>query len=51
MDTEVNLIKKLFCGHLVESFNISFISIIKINGRFIGEMRRNWISYGNCAPQ
>lgn len=32
---EVSLIKKLFCSCLARSFNISFISIIKINGHLL----------------
>lgn len=32
---EVNFIKKLFCSRLAVSFNISFISIIKINGHLL----------------
>lgn len=31
----MNFIKKLFCSRLAVSFNISFISIIKINGHLL----------------
>lgn len=41
----MNFIKKLFCSHLAVSFNISFISIIKINGHLLVNL------YGNSQAR